>query len=141
MAKAVDSVRFPRSPPTDGSRVQALPEFACPFYNYNPAIYGGAHGCSSYSSKNIETIRRVSQLRELRPPLNQAKQLQHHLQKHLDRDHIGQPKYDKVRELVKSVTVKGSGSKRDEERWIVMYMTLFDVQHRSDVPSPCMCSY
>jgi hypothetical protein len=39
------------------------------------------------------------------------------------------------------VTVKGSGSKRDEERWVVMYMTLFDVQHRSDVPSPCMRSH
>jgi hypothetical protein len=56
---------FSKNPPTDSSGVRAVPEFACPFYKHNPASYGGAHGCSSYSSKNIETVCRVSQLREL----------------------------------------------------------------------------
>lgn len=34
--------------------------FACPFYKYDPAAYGGMKGCESWASESIDTVIRVS---------------------------------------------------------------------------------
>lgn len=109
--------------------------FACPFYKWDPAIYGGENGCSSWCNENIETVIRHHVLDKHRKA-NEARMANpgaHFLDD------------ERFEEVVKFKRQRSSGKSKEkhaEELWKAVYRLLFavNVEVQDEIPDPYFVS-
>jgi hypothetical protein len=104
---------------------------ACPFYKWNPAVYGGENGCSSWCNENIETVIRHHVLGKHRKAnrVFMANNGAHFLDD------------ERFKEVVKFKRQRSSDKSKEkhaEEMWKAVYRLLFavDVEAKDEIPDP-----
>ena len=114
-----------------GARKDSTPSFACPFYKWDAATYGGEGGCSGWANKSLDSLIRYHILDK-------------HRKANLTRIANGEAHYldDACFEKVeKFKRIKSSGDSKEEQaenKWKALYMLLFDIgsDAKSNVPDP-----
>jgi hypothetical protein len=124
-------LRSGKSDPGQGTLEDSSTSFACPFYKWDAATYGGEGGCSSWANKSLESLIRYHILDK-------------HRKANLARIANGEAHcLDDARfeEVEKFKRMKSSGDSKEEQaenKWKALYMLLFDIgaDAKSNVPDP-----
>jgi hypothetical protein len=109
--------------------------FACPFYKWNPEVYGGENGCSGWCNENIETVVRHHVLDKHRKA-NKAR-IANNRPPFLDDE--------RFEDVVKYKRQRSSGKSKEkhaEETWKAVYTLLFGahLEARDEILDPYFVS-